>query len=261
MKLFDLTGKVAIVTGGSRGIGRAISLALAEHGAKVVVASRKLDACAAVAKEIEAAGGAALAVSANIGYREQVESLVAATRRAFGRIDILVCNAAINPHAGPLTELTDSLFDKLMATNVKSNLWFANSVLPEMAERRDGVMMIVSSIAGLRGSSALGGYGITKAADLALVRQLAVEWGPRNIRVNAIAPGGVDTAIWESGEDFKASVAAIGREATIARMAKTTPSGRFATSEEMADSILYLLSDAAANVTGHVLVSDGGFTL
>jgi NAD(P)-dependent dehydrogenase (short-subunit alcohol dehydrogenase family) len=252
VKLFDLTGKVAIVTGGSRGIGRAISLALAEHGAKVVVASRKLDACAAVAKEIEAAGGAALAVSANIGYREQVESLVAATRRAFGRIDILVCNAAINPHAGPLTELTDSLFDKLMATNVKSNLWFANSVLPEMAERRDGVMMIVSSIAGLRGSSALGGYGITKAADLALVRQLAVEWGPRNIRVNAIAPGLVRTDfaryLWENPELHEKAVSGY-------------PLRRIGEPEDIAGAAVFLASKAGAFVTGEVLVVDGGATI
>jgi NAD(P)-dependent dehydrogenase (short-subunit alcohol dehydrogenase family) len=252
VKLFDLSGKVAIVTGGSRGIGRAISLALAEHGAKIAVASRKLDACEGVVREIAAAGGQAIAVSANIGYREQVEALVAATRKAFGRIDILICNAAVNPHAGPLSELTDAMFDKLMATNVKSNLWFANLVFPEMAERRDGAMVIVSSIAGLRGSSAIGGYGITKAADLQLVRQLAVEWGPRNIRVNAIAPGLVRTDfakyLWEDPELHQKAVSGY-------------PLRRIGEPEDIAGAAVFLASKAGAFTTGEVIVIDGGATI
>jgi NAD(P)-dependent dehydrogenase (short-subunit alcohol dehydrogenase family) len=252
VRLFDLSGKVAIVTGGSKGIGRAISLALAEHGASVVISSRKLDACEAVVTEIEAAGGKAKAVAANIGYREQVEALVAATRAAFGKIDILVCNAAINPHAGPLTELTDPLFDKLMTSNVKSNLWFANTVFPEMAERRDGAMIVVSSIAGLRGSSSIGGYGLTKAADLQLVRQLAVEWGPMNIRVNAIAPGLVRTDfaryLWENPELHEKAISGY-------------PLRRIGEPDDIAGAAVFLASRAGAFVTGEVIVMDGGATI
>ena len=252
MKLFDLTGKVAVVTGGSRGIGRAICLAMAEHGASVVVSSRKLDACEEVVKEIEAAGGKAKAIACNIGHREPVEALVAGSRAAFGKIDILVCNAAINPHAGPLSEVTDSIFDKVMASNVRSNLWLANLTMPEMAERRDGAVIIISSIAGMRGSGGLGVYGVSKAADFQLARQLACEGGPTNIRVNAIAPGLVRTDVarylWENPELYEKAVTGY-------------PLRRIGEPEDIAGIAVFLASKAGAFVTGQVLVADGGATI
>lgn len=252
MKLFDLTGKVAVVTGGSRGIGRAICLAMAEHGASVVVSSRKLDACEEVVKEIEAAGGKAKAIACNIGHREPVEALVAGSRAAFGKIDILVCNAAINPHAGPLSEVTDSIFDKVMASNVRSNLWLANLTMPEMAERRDGAVIIISSIAGMRGSGGLGVYGVSKAADFQLARQLACEGGPKNIRVNAIAPGLVRTDfaryLWENPELYEKAVTGY-------------PLRRIGEPEDIAGIAVFLASKAGAFVTGQVLVADGGATI
>ena len=252
MKLFDLRGKVAVVTGGSRGIGRAICLAMAEHGASVVVSSRKLDACEAVVAEIEAAGGKAKAIACNIGHREPVEALVAGAKAAFGTIDILVCNAAINPHAGPLSEVTDSIFDKVMASNVRSNLWLANLTMPEMAERGDGAVIIISSIAGMRGSGSIGMYGISKAADFQLARQLAVEWGPKNIRVNAIAPGLVRTDfakyLWENPELYEKAISGY-------------PLRRIGEPDDIAGIAVFLASKAGAFVTGQVLVADGGATI
>ena len=252
MTLFDLKGKVAVVTGGSRGIGRAICLAMAEHGASVIVSSRKLDACEAVVKEIEAAGGKAKAIACNIGHREPVEALVAGSKAAFGKIDILVCNAAINPHAGPLSEVTDSIFDKVMASNVRSNLWLANLTVPEMAARGDGAVIIISSIAGMRGSGHIGMYGISKAADFQLARQLAVEWGPKNVRVNAIAPGLVRTDfaryLWENKELYDKAISGY-------------PLRRIGEPDDIAGIAVLLASQAGAFVTGQVLVADGGATI
>jgi NAD(P)-dependent dehydrogenase (short-subunit alcohol dehydrogenase family) len=252
VRLFDLKGKVAVVTGGSKGIGRAICLAMAEHGASVVVSSRKLEPCEAVVKEIEAAGGKAKAIACNIGYREQVENLVTGSRTAFGKIDIMVCNAAINPHAGPLSEVTDALFDKVMASNVRSNLWLANLTIPEMAERRDGVVIIVSSIAGLRGAGNIGLYGISKAADFQLARQLATEWGPSNIRVNTIAPGLVRTDfaryLWEDPVLYEKAITGY-------------PLRRIGEPDDIAGAAVFLASPAGAFITGQVLVADGGATI
>jgi NAD(P)-dependent dehydrogenase (short-subunit alcohol dehydrogenase family) len=170
MSLFDLTGQVAVVTGASRGIGRAIALRMAQHGARVVVSSRKLDACQAVVDEITAAGGEAFAQACNIGRKEELRALVDATLARWGRIDTAVCNAAINPHFGPSSGLPDEVFDKVMATNIKSNLWLSNMVMPGMAERGGGSVIVISSIAGFRGTPVLGAYGISKAADMQLVR-------------------------------------------------------------------------------------------
>jgi NAD(P)-dependent dehydrogenase (short-subunit alcohol dehydrogenase family) len=201
---FGLDGKVAIVTGSSRGIGRASAEAMARLGAKVIISSRRIEACEAVVGDIRRHGGEASAIACNVARKPEVEALVAGTLRLHGRIDILVCNAAINPVYGPLGELTDEAFDKVMGTNVRSNLWLCNLVIPAMAERRDGAIVIVSSIAGLRGTSVLGAYGISKAADFALARNLATEWGPRNVRINCVAPGLVKTdfarALWENPE-------------------------------------------------------------
>jgi NAD(P)-dependent dehydrogenase (short-subunit alcohol dehydrogenase family) len=249
VKLFDLQGKVAVITGSSRGIGRAIAELYAEAGARVVVSSRKLEACEEVVTAIKARGGAAIAVACNISRKEECETLVARARDAFGRIDVLVCNAAINPYYGPLTEIPDEAFDKIMASNIRSNLWLCRQVMPGMAEHRDGAVIVISSIAGLRGSPSIGAYAVSKAADMQLVRNLAVEWGRFNIRVNAIAPGLVKTdfarALWENPEL---------REITL----KQTPLQRLGEPEDIAGAALFLAAPAGRFVTGTTMVVDGG---
>ncbi len=186
---FDLTGQVAIITGSSRGIGRSAAEIMASLGAKVVVSSRKADACEEVVAAIKKAGGEAIVIPCNIGRKNEVEALISGTIKQWGKIDTLVCNAAINPYYGPLSGLPDEAFDKIMSSNVKSNIWLTNLAIPGMAEKGGGSVVIVSSIGGLRGTGILGAYGISKAADFALARNLAVEWGPKNIRINCIAPG------------------------------------------------------------------------
>jgi NAD(P)-dependent dehydrogenase (short-subunit alcohol dehydrogenase family) len=249
---FRLDDKVAIVTGSSRGIGRAIAESLASLGAKVVISSRKVEACEEVANGIRAQGGEAAVIACNVSRKPEVENLVAATIKHWGRIDILVCNAAVNPAFGPLANLTDEVFDKIMAANVKSNLWLCNMVIPGMAERSDGAVIIVSSIAGLRASPNLGGYGISKAADFSLARNLAVEWGPRNVRVNCIAPGLIQTdfarALWEDP----------GR---LAKRNAETPLRRIGQPHEIGPVAAFLASPAASYITGQVIVADGGVTI
>jgi len=250
--LFDLTGKVAIVTGSTKGIGRAIAGALARSGARVVISSRKAENCEEVASRIRGEGLEAIAIACHIGKREDVERLVSETRREYGKIDILVCNAAVNPYYGPMAKLTDDVFAKVMDSNVRSNIWLANLVLPEMAERKDGSVIIVSSIGGLKGSLNLGIYAISKAADFQLVRNLAVEWGPHNVRVNAIAPGLVKTdfarALWENPE-------------LLARAEANTPLRRIGEPEEIAGAAVFLASPASRWMTGQVVVIDGGVTI
>ena len=249
---FRLDGKVAIVTGSSRGIGRALAESLASNGAKVVISSRKPEACEAVASGIRAQGGDVAVIPCNISRKPEVEALVAATLKQWGRIDILVCNAAVNPAYGPLANLTDEAFDKIMGSNVKSNLWLCNLVIPGMAERGDGAVIIVSSIAGLRASPGIGGYGISKAADFSLARNLAVEWGPRNVRVNCIAPGLVKTdfarALWEDPE-------------RLAKRNADTPLRRIGEPHEIGPIATFLASPAASFITGQVIVADGGVTI
>jgi NAD(P)-dependent dehydrogenase (short-subunit alcohol dehydrogenase family) len=249
---FHLSGKVAVITGSSRGIGRSIAETMASLGAKVVVSSRKADACEEVARSIEAQGGEAAVIACNISRKPEVEALVAQTRERFGRIDILVCNAAVNPVYGPLASLPDEAFDKVMGSNVKSNLWLCNLVIPEMAARGDGAVVIVSSIAGIRGTGVLGAYGISKAADFALARNLAVEWGPKNVRVNCIAPGLVKTdfakALWENPDNLAARNA-------------QTPLRRIGEPHEIGPIAAFLASPAASFITGQVIVADGGVTI
>ena len=248
---FDLTGKVAVVTGSSRGIGRASAELLAKLGAKVVVSSRKADACEAVAEGIRKDGGDAHVIACNIARRNEVEALIAGSTRHYGKIDILVCNAAVNPYYGPLLDITDEAFDKIMGSNVKSNIWLCSLAIPQMAERGGGSVVIISSIGGLRGSTVIGAYGISKAADFALCRSLAGEWGPKGVRVNAIAPGLVKTdfarALWED-------------EANLKRRTATTPLRRIGEPHEIAGAVAYLGSDASTFMTGQTIVIDGGVT-
>jgi len=249
---FDLTGKVAIVTGSSRGIGRSIAETMASLGAKVVVSSRKIEACEPVVEGIRAEGGEAIAIPCNISRKPEVEALVAGTRERLGPVDILVCNAAVNPVYGPMSSLTDEAFDKIMGANVKSNLWLCNLVMPEMAERGGGAVVIVSSIAGLRGTGVIGGYGISKAADFALARNLAVEWGPQNVRINCIAPGLVKTdfarALWEDPQ-------------ALEQRNSQTPLRRIGTPDEIGPVAAFLASSASSFMTGQTVVVDGGVTI
>lgn len=251
-QLFDLTGQVAVVTGSTKGIGKAIAIAFAEAGARVVISSRKEDQCNEVASAINASGGEAIAVPCNISHHDQLRALTDATLKKWDRIDVLVCNAAVNPYYGPLAEIPDDAYDKIMDTNVKSNLWLCNMVIPQMAERKDGAVIIVSSIGGLKGNDKLGAYGLSKAADMQLARNLAVEWGHANIRANCIAPGLVRTdfakALWE---DPKANAQAIA----------SYPIGRLGEPQDIAGAALFLASPAGSFVTGHTLVVDGGSTI
>jgi NAD(P)-dependent dehydrogenase (short-subunit alcohol dehydrogenase family) len=247
--LFDLSGQVVIVTGASRGIGRAIAERMAQHGAKVAVSSRKIEACEEVVQGITERGGEAFAQACNIGRKEDLQALVDATLARWGRIDSVVCNAAINPHFGPSADLPDAVFEKVMATNIRSNLWLAHMAMPGMAERGGGTVIIVSSIAGLRGTPVLGAYGISKAADMQLARNLAVEWGPRNIRVNCIAPGLVRTdfarALWED-------------PAILRKRTRDTPLQRIGEPDEIAGAAVFLASAAGSFMTGQTIVIDGG---
>lgn len=254
--LFDLSGKVALITGSTKGIGRAIATELARHGAAVVISSRKAEACREVADAINAerAGrsGRAVAIPANISRREELDQLVAATRAQLGPLDVLVCNAAVNPHFGPMNGLPDSAFEKILGVNIMANHWLIQLALPDMIARRDGSIIVVSSIGGLRGSAELGAYCISKAADLQLVRNLAVENGRHNVRVNAISPGLVRTdfarALWEAPEN-------------LARRTARDPLGRIGEPEEIAGIAVYLASRAGSFTTGQNFVIDGGSTI
>jgi dehydrogenase/reductase SDR family member 4 len=249
MDLFDLTGKVAIVTGSSRGIGRAIAETFAEAGARVVISSRNQAPCEEVVAAIRQKGGEAMAIPCRISDHAQIENLVARTRAEWGGIDILVCNAAINPHYGPLEELTDQVFERMMTNNVLSNLWLSKLCVPDMKKRRDGSIIFISSTGGLKSSRVIAMYGVTKAADIALARSLAAEWGPHNIRVNCIAPGLIVTefarALYEDPE-------------RRARREAQTVLGRLGQPEEIAGAALLLASRAGSYITGHTLVVDGG---
>jgi hypothetical protein len=254
MSLFDVSGRVAVITGSSRGIGRAAAERLAEHGAKVVISSRKAEACQAVTDAINTARGAGTAISvpANISSKDDLVNLVTKTREAFGKIDILVCNAATNVHMGPMSTLKDEQFRKILDNNILSNHWLIQLVAPEMVARRDGAIVIVSSIGGLLGSGILGAYGLSKAADFQLARNLAVELGPHNIRVNCVAPGVIKTdfarALWQNPKIAQATEAA-------------TPLRRMGDPDDVAGAVVFLCSPAGHYITGQSLVIDGGTTI
>lgn len=249
--LFDLTGKIAIVTGASRGIGEAIARRFAEHGANVVVSSRKPDACQAVVDSINEREGreAAVAIGCNISHKEDLQRLVDETRTKWGPADILVSNAAVNPYYGPSAGMSDEQFDKILTCNVKASHWLSQMVLPEMREKKDGAIVIISSIGGFVGSGAIGAYNISKAADLQLARNLAVEVGPDNIRVNCICPGVVKTyfaeALWKDPKIEK-------------MMTQRLPLRRFGEPDDIAGAAIFLSSPAGRWMTGQSMIIDGG---
>jgi NAD(P)-dependent dehydrogenase (short-subunit alcohol dehydrogenase family) len=248
--LFDLTGKTAIVTGSSRGIGRAIAEHFARHGANVVISSRKADVCEEVADAINSRdGGRAVAIPASISSKQALEELVAGTHKAFGPVDICVCNAASNPYYGPAGGISDEAFRKVLDNNILSNHWLAQMCLPDMIEARDGAIIIVSSIGGLKGSDTIGAYCVSKAADMQIARNYAVEYGRHNIRTNCIAPGLIRTdmarALWEN-------------PAAEERFNTQHPMRRMGVPEDLAGAAVFLASRAGAYVNGQTIVVDGG---
>lgn len=251
--MFDLKGRHAIVTGSSRGIGKAIAEALAAQGANVVVSSRKQDACDAVAAAINTRGaGKAIAVGANIGRKQELEQLFVRAREAFGPVDILVCNAASNPYHGPMAGISDEQFEKILHNNLMSSHWLATMAAPDMIARGRGSIILIGSIGGLRGSPVIGAYNISKAADFQLARNLAVEYGSAGVRVNCIAPGLIKTdfarTLWEDPENLRQALAG-------------TPAGRIGEPEDIAGAAVFLASDASRYVTGQTIVVDGGATV
>lgn len=250
--MFDLSGTVALITGSTKGIGRAIAFAMARAGAKVVVSSRDHERCAETAQAIKDTGGEAGAYACNHSHLDQLQGLVDFAYDAYGRIDCLVCNAAVNPHYGPMATISEDAYDKIMATNVKSNLWLCNMVAPQMAKRREGSIIIISSIAGMAGSADIGVYGISKAADAQLARNLAVEWGPYNIRANCIAPGLVKTdfarTLWDDPERGDKAL-------------EGYPLGRLGEPDDIAGAAVFLAARSGAWLTGQTLVIDGGWAI
>jgi dehydrogenase/reductase SDR family protein 4 len=247
--MIDLSNKVAVVTGSSRGIGRAIAESYSRAGAKVVVSSRSLEACEPVAALLQREGRDVINIPCHIGRKDQLQALTDTTLARYGRIDVLVCNAAINPVYGPTSQVSDEAFDKIMQTNVRSTFWLCNMVIPDMVSRKSGSVILISSIAGLRGSTTIGCYGVSKAAEAALARNLALECGPSNVRVNSIAPGLIAT-------DF--AKALIEDPKRRAQVESRTPLRRIGRPEEIAGVALFLASDLSSYVTGQVIVADGG---
>jgi dehydrogenase/reductase SDR family member 4 len=254
--LFDLSGKVALVTGATRGIGKSIAGELARAGAKVALCSRKTEACEQTRAEFESSGFPVLAQACNVSRRQELQALVDAAAGKWGGIDIVVANAAANPYYGPLTEISDEAFDKIIANNLKSVLWLAAMTLPGMARRAaggdSGSFILVGSIGGMLANSVIGAYGVSKAAGHHLVRNLAAEWGPRNVRVNAIAPGLVKTefarALWED-------------EKRRAERIEATPLRRLGEPRDIGGVAVFLASPASAFITGQCIVADGGVTI
>jgi dehydrogenase/reductase SDR family member 4 len=250
--MFRLDHNVAIITGASRGIGRAIALAYAKQGARLALCARPKEACDPVVDEIREAGGEAFAMAANVSDKAQLQALVDATLTAYGKITNVVSNAAANPAYGPMHAVDDSVFDKIILTNVKSNFWLANMTAPEMAKAGGGSFIVISSVSGLAGSKMIGVYATSKTADFQLARNLAVEWGAKNVRANCIAPGLIKTdfakAIWDSPK-------------ALAFYNGITPIGRIGEPEDIAGLAVFLGTDEASFITGQTYVADGGLSV
>jgi NAD(P)-dependent dehydrogenase (short-subunit alcohol dehydrogenase family) len=250
--LFDLTGKVAVVTGSSKGIGKSIAMHLALQGARVVVSSRKAPACEEAAAEIRKAGGEAIVIPCNISDKAQCERLIGETKKQLGPVDVLVCNAATNPYYGPTDKMPDEAFTKIMQNNILSNIWLINLCVPDMRAKKDGSVIIVSSIGGVRASTVIGAYCISKAADMQLARNLAAELGPDNIRVNTIAPGLVRTdfakALWDNPQ-------------YLAKRLETAPLRRIGEPDDIGGIAVMLAGKAGAFITGQTIIADAGVTI
>ncbi len=254
MSLFNLKNKSILITGSSRGIGKAIAYQCAEHGAKVIISSRKLDVCEQTAIEINTKLGSevAYAIPANISDDNQLDNLVNETRKKIGKIDVLICNAATNPFMGSMLDMPIEKFDKVMHNNIRSNQILCNLVLPEMISKEDGSIIIISSIAAIKGSPILGAYNISKAADVMIVKNIAAEFGHKNIRANSIAPGLIKTdfakALWENPDILKTVLS-------------STPMQRIGVPDEIAGVAVMLASDAGNYINGQTIVVDGGTTI
>jgi len=248
--LFSLAGKTALVTGATRGIGKSIAEQLARAGARIAICSRKAEACEEVRAEFEKSGFQVLAKPCNVSRKEDLQALVDATAAKWGAPDIVVANAASNPYYGPLTGIPDDAFDKIFANNLKSVLWLAGMTLPKM--KSGGSFTLVGSIGGIIANTVIGAYGMSKAAGHHLVRNLAAEWGPKGVRVNAIAPGLIKTefarALWEDEKRARERIEA-------------TPLRRLGEPVDIGGIAVFLASPAAAFITGQCIVADGGVTI
>lgn len=249
--LFNLSGKNAIITGSSRGIGKAIAYRMAEHGARVIITSRKIDACEKVSSEINEKFGQdkSIPIACNISDKDQLKHLYSKSKEWCGDISTLVCNAAVNPYFGPSLNTPDEAFEKIMKSNVQSNFWLCNEILPEMIARKSGSIIIISSVAGLYGTPMLGAYAISKAADSQITRNISVEHGANNIRANCISPGLIKTdfarALWENESILKAATS----HSALKRIGMP---------DEIAGAAVFLASDAGAFITGQNIVINGG---
>ena len=247
--MFDLTGKRALVTGSTRGLGRSIAEELGRAGARVVISSNEPDLCPAVAAELAALGIDTLPIPCDGADDSDLTAMVTRIDEAWGGLDILVCNAGVNLHNGPSPTATDEIYDKIMRINLRGTFKLCNLVIPAMAARREGAVVLMASLSSLRGNRSFGVYSMTKAAIAAMARNLAVEWGPDNIRVNAISPGFIDTDL---ANQIKLDTP------RFERRIMQTPLRRIGTPREVAGSVLYLVSEAGAFTTGINLVVDGG---
>ena len=250
--MFELDNKVAIVTGSTRGIGKSIATQLASAGAKVIISGRKQETCDLVSNELNNKGFFTKPIACHVGDKDQINDLINQTIKEFGCIDILVSNAATNPSFGPISKLEDKAFDKIMDVNVKASIWLSNLVAKHMVKKKKGSIIILSSITAILGTDNIGAYGISKAAEAALVRNLAVELGPEGIRVNGIAPGLIKTdfsrALWENPSNLK-------------RQENLTPLRRIGTPDDIAGIAHFLACEASSFITGQLIIADGGETI
>ena len=251
-ELFSLKNKAVVITGSSRGIGKGMAKRFSEFGAKLIISSRKLDACRKVEEEILKLGGEAFSKECNISQKLQCEELIDFCIEKYGKIDVLVCNAASNPYYGDLAKIPDELFDKIMNNNVKSNLWLCKKAIPYLKKRQSSSIIVVSSIAGLQGVKNLGAYSISKTADIGLIRSLAVELGKFNININGLCPGIIKTdfarELWENPEILKG-------------VEEQAPLGRIGNVDEVTGAAILLASKAGSFITGQVITMDGGVTV